>query len=465
MPGWKALPDELDPDVRAFTERLRRLIERSGLGVTAVAERTGRERSAWDAYLNARRPAPRSAVVALAEVTGSDPAGLAADWERAERAWARTAPGAGDGKAVAGAGTSRGGDGRAAGPVDGDGGHRDRPEAPDQTLQIRRIDLPDRTAAPPSAKAVGDPGSSGAARTPGVPGPAGEVRGQGGPGSVGEARAAGLAGEARGPDSAWGTRTPGSTSEPRIPGALGSTSEPRTPGAPGSSGEPRIPGAPGPAGEPRTPARAPHGDPAFTAPRPAAVVPPPRAPGPAPARTPDSPRRKVLLYVTGIVGALLVVTAALLLVDLGGSEGPDGDDRAAAPTTTTTAPPTTRPAELPPGVRCAGPDCTGQDPEAMGCGGPLATTVARAVVGGATVEVRHSETCGASWARLTGGAPQDTVTIRVGEAERSATVAEGADTVATGTDAYTPMVAVPADTTAEACGLLADGREGCTTSP
>ncbi|MYS06232.1 DUF2690 domain-containing protein, partial [Streptomyces sp. SID6041] len=177
-----------------------------------------------------------------------------------------------------------------------------------------------------------------------------------------------------------------------------------------------------------------------------------------------SPRRKVLLYVTGIVGALLVVTAALLLVDLGGSEGPDGDDRAAAPTTTT-APPTTRPAELPPGVRCAGSDCTGQDPEAMGCGGPLATTVARAVVGGATVEVRHSETCGASWARLTGGAPQDTVTIRVGEAERSATVAEGADTVATGTDAYTPMVAVPADTTAEACGLLADGREGCTTSP
>ncbi|MFJ2056279.1 DUF2690 domain-containing protein [Streptomyces sp. NPDC087908] len=434
MPGWKALPDELDPDVRAFTERLRRLIERSGLGVTAVAERTGRERSAWDAYLNARRPAPRSAVVALAEVTGSDPAGLATDWERAERAWARTAPEAGDGKAVAGD------DGRAAGPVDGDGGHRDGPEAPDQTLQIRRVDHPDRAAAAPGVKGAGGPGVAGptaGARASDAPGPTGETRGPGGPGPTGETRAPGLSEGARALGSTWNVRTPG------------------------SSGEPRTPGAPG---EPRTPARSPHGDPAFTAPRPAAVVPPPRAPGPGPARTPDSPRRKVLLYVTGIVGALLVVTAALLLVDLGGSEGPDGDDRAAAPTTTT-APPTTRPAELPPGVRCAGPDCTGRDPEAMGCGGPLATTVARAVVGGATVEVRHSETCGASWARLTGGAPQDTVTIRVGEAERSATVAESADTVATGTDAYTPMVAVPADTTAEACGLLADGSEGCTTSP
>ncbi|MGW1934490.1 helix-turn-helix domain-containing protein [Streptomyces sp. NPDC001919] len=411
MPGWKALPEELDPDVRAFTERLRRLIERSGLGVTAVAERTGRERSAWDAYLNARRPAPRSAVVALAEVTGSDPAGLATDWERAERAWAR------DGKAVAGGG--------AAGPVDGDGGRPEGPEAQDQTLRIRRVDHSDRSAAP-GVKGAGAPGSSGEPRAPGA---VGDARA---PGAVGDARAPGAVGDAR---------------------------------APGSSGEPRTPG---PSGEPRTPGGAPHADPAFTAPRPSTAVPPPHLPGPttgaAPARTPDSRRRKVLLHATGIVGALLVVTAALLLVDLGGSEGPGGGDRAAAPTTTT-APPTTRPADLPPGVRCAGSDCTGRDPEEMGCGGPLATTVARAVVGGAQVEVRHSETCGASWARLSGGAPRDTVTIRVGDAERSATVAEGADTVATGTDAYTPMVAVPPGAAAQACGLLADGGEGCTTGP
>ncbi|MFC8171860.1 hypothetical protein [Streptomyces sp. NPDC057325] len=38
-PGWKALPGELGPEDRAFAERIRRPIDRGGLGVTAVAER------------------------------------------------------------------------------------------------------------------------------------------------------------------------------------------------------------------------------------------------------------------------------------------------------------------------------------------------------------------------------------------------------------------------------------------
>ncbi|MFE5943774.1 DUF2690 domain-containing protein [Streptomyces sp. NPDC056480] len=376
MPGWKALPEELDPDVRAFTERLRRLIDRSGLGVTAVAERTGHERSAWATYLNARQSVPRSAVVALAEVTGSDPAALAADWERAERAWARTAaPAVG------------GGSEPEPRPVGGDGGFRGSPGGPggpggdDRTMEIRRLDRPGPAAPLPAA-----------------PLPASDGPASGGPG-------------------------PGATaSGAPVPGA-------------------RVPGA---------------------------AAPPPRDPVPTPdvprARTPDSRRRKVLLSVTGIVGALLVVTAALLLVDLGGSEGPGEGDKAAAPPATT-APPTTRPADPPPGVQCAGPDCTGRDPEAMGCGGPLATTVARAAVGTAQVEVRYSETCGAAWARLTGGAPRDTVTIRAGDAERRATVAAGTDTAAKETDAYTPMVAVASAAAARACGQLADGSEGCTAGP
>ncbi|MFH9722723.1 DUF2690 domain-containing protein [Streptomyces sp. NPDC017254] len=331
MPGWKSLPDELDPDVRAFTERLRRLIDRSGLGVTAVAERTGRERSAWDSYLNARQPAPRAAVVALAEVTGTDPAALATDGEHAERAWARAAAltgGQGDAPAPAPA------------PEDGDG----VPGA-DRTMEIRRLDRP-RPAATSGADAA---------------------------------------------------------------------------------------------------------------------VPPPRIPAPdaaaPPARTSDSRRRAVLLYAAGIVGALLVVTAALLLVDLGGSDGED--DPVAAPPTTT-APPATQRASLPPGVNCSGPDCTGQDPEAMGCGGPLATTVALARVGDARVEVRYSATCAAAWARITGAAHGDTVTVEAGESVRRATVAPGTDTAAVETDAYTPMVAVGSATAAKACGLLADGSEGCT---
>ncbi|MGW1248895.1 DUF2690 domain-containing protein [Streptomyces sp. NPDC002535] len=375
MPGWKALPEELDPDVRAFTERLRRLIDRSGLGVTAVAERTGHERSAWDTYLHARRSVPRSAVVALAEVTGSDPATLATDWERAERAWNRTAAPLGDGdRSRVGGGESRSETASASAPdpEDGDGGYGQGPGGDDRTMQIRRLDRPG-PAAPHVASA--------------------------GPASGGPAPSGGGAVGASAPDAA-------------------------------------VP-------PPRTP------------------VPPP---GASPPRTPDSRRRKVLLAVTGVVGALLVVTAAVLLVDLGGSEGPGEGDKAAAPPTTT-APPTTRPADLPPGVQCAGPDCTGRDPEAMGCGGPLATTVARAVVGAAQVEVRYSETCGAAWARLTGGAPRDTVTIRAGDAERRATVAAGTDTVATETDAYTPMVAVASAAEAQACGRLADGGEGCTAGP
>ncbi|MFF1507647.1 DUF2690 domain-containing protein [Streptomyces sp. NPDC058326] len=369
MPGWKALPDELDPEVRAFTERLRRLIDRSGLGVTAVAERTGHERSAWDTYLNARLPAPRGAVAALADVTGTDPSELAAHAERADRAWHRS-----NAIAVAGDGDGDGGgdghaDGEGCGDGDGDRG--------DRTLRIRRLDGPFPAPASP-------------------------------------------------PDTAAPT--------PRTPAADGDTAAP-APRTPATAGDTDVP-------PPRTPATDADG-----------AAPHPPTPSAAPRR------RAVLLYAAGIVGALLVVTAALLLVDLGGSEG-DGERVAAPPTTT--APPVTRPATLPAGVMCAGGDCAGQDPEAMGCGGPLAATVARARVGTAQVEVRYSETCAAAWARITGAAPGDTVTVEAGGTERRATVAPGADTATTETYAYTPMVAVGSGADARACGTLADGREGCT---
>ncbi|KQX59067.1 MULTISPECIES: DUF2690 domain-containing protein [unclassified Streptomyces] len=342
MPGWKTLPDELDPDVRAFTELLRRLVDRSGLAVAAVAERTGHERAVWDAFLNARQPVPRSAVMALADVTGSDSGGLAAHWERAERVWSGRVAGEGGGGSAPTAGGGARGDGdRDSGRGDGDRRARDdRHDESDRTMQIRRIDLP----------------------------------------------------------------------------------------------------SPAPA------------------PDPAAAPTPAPAPVSTPAPTPASRRHRVLLYVVGTLGALLVVTAALLLVDLGGSDG--ADDRAAAPSPTT-APPATRPPSLPPGVRCAGADCTGQDPEAMGCGGELATTVARARVGTALIEVRYSGTCGAAWARITGAAPGDTVSVEAASTVRNATVAPDADTAAA-TDAYTPMVAVGSGTAARACGALANGREGCT---
>ncbi|WP_373686543.1 helix-turn-helix domain-containing protein [Streptomyces lunaelactis] len=90
MPRWKVLPDELDPQVREFTSQLRRLVDRSGLNLSAVADRTGYSKTSWERYLNGRLLAPKGAIVALAEVTGTNTGHLTTMWELAERAWSRS---------------------------------------------------------------------------------------------------------------------------------------------------------------------------------------------------------------------------------------------------------------------------------------------------------------------------------------------------------------------------------------
>ncbi|MEU2546450.1 DUF2690 domain-containing protein [Streptomyces roseolus] len=347
MSAWKALSGELDPDVRTFAERLRLVIDRSGLGVAAVAERTGHARADWDAYANAARPVPRSAVVALSDVTGADLGPLTAHWEHADRAWKRLlreravpeAPEAGAGAAV-----------------------RERGPAPEDA---------------PADRA--DPGG---------------------------------------------------------------------PAVPATSADPAAPVVPAVQTAPAAPA-----DAADAADRTMRIRPVPPAPaaGPSAARAPR--RASPLLYVAGIVGAALVVIAAVLLVDLGGT----GKAPAAAPPppATTTAP--TPGPSLPEGVRCTGADCGGLDPEDMGCGGPLATTVARARVGTALVEVRHSEACAAAWARISGGAPGDEVSVQAGTAVRVAYVLADGDG-----GAYTAMIPVPSGGAARACAALTGGEDGCT---
>ncbi|MFI5523108.1 helix-turn-helix domain-containing protein [Streptomyces platensis] len=89
MPRWKALPEELDPQVREFAGQLRRLVDRSGLSVAALADATGYSKTSWERYLNGRLLPPQRAVVALAEATGAQPAHLTTLWELAERAWSR----------------------------------------------------------------------------------------------------------------------------------------------------------------------------------------------------------------------------------------------------------------------------------------------------------------------------------------------------------------------------------------
>lgn len=90
VPRWKALPEELDPQIREFTSQLRRLVDRSELSVASVADATGYSKTSWERYLNGRLLAPKGAIVALAEVTETNPVHLTTMWELAERAWSRS---------------------------------------------------------------------------------------------------------------------------------------------------------------------------------------------------------------------------------------------------------------------------------------------------------------------------------------------------------------------------------------
>ncbi|WP_442818592.1 DUF2690 domain-containing protein [Streptomyces sp. NBC_01320] len=157
--------------------------------------------------------------------------------------------------------------------------------------------------------------------------------------------------------------------------------------------------------------------------------------------------------VTGVVGALLVLAAAVLLTGRGGHD--NGGKAAADPSSASSATGASAP---PAGVGCSGADCTGRDPEGMGCGGRAARTVSSATVGGSLVEVRYSRTCGAAWARITDAVRGDTVRITAGGAARQG------GTVDADADAYTPMVAVKKAADARACATLASGTKACTTA-
>ncbi|MGS2589869.1 helix-turn-helix domain-containing protein [Streptomyces hebeiensis] len=76
MPRWKELPSELPERERQLIVQLRRLKDRSGWGLAALAARTGYSRSSWERYLNGKQPVPLAAVEKLAQVCGADPTPL-----------------------------------------------------------------------------------------------------------------------------------------------------------------------------------------------------------------------------------------------------------------------------------------------------------------------------------------------------------------------------------------------------
>ncbi|WP_205351045.1 XRE family transcriptional regulator [Streptomyces sp. CB09001] len=445
MPRWKALPEELDPQIREFASQLRRLVDRSELSVASVADATGYSKTSWERYLNGRLLAPKGAIVALAEVTGTNPVHLTTMWELAERAWSRSemrhdmtmeairisqaraalgelgTPAARSGNPAAksghgGRGSRTGRHGGGASAAAGVAG----PAGVSPTLPPTVPAQPTAADSPDSALgAVRDDGGPGASSAPS-------------PGGATDGNSWGLAGY-RGPaptgDRAARSGVRTGTGEPMAPAG---PAEPNGPASSGRYGEPSS----GAYGEPPLGAygEPPHGDPR------------------ASRRTPSGGgNKRVTTLVAGVVGALVVAAGAFFLLKDGGDKKNEGTKPSPSPTVSSSP-------KLPPGVKCSGDACTGKDPEVMGCGGDLVTTGARAVVGTAAVEVRYSEVCGAAWARVSQAAQGDEVQVNAGGAnEQRATVGNAGATVA-----YTPMVAVKSAADATACATLAAGPQGCT---
>ncbi|AEM87947.1 helix-turn-helix domain-containing protein [Streptomyces violaceusniger] len=353
MPRWRDLPEELDPQVQEFTGQLRTIVERSGLSVVAVADRTGYSKSSWERYLGGRLLPPQGAVEALAEATGADVHHLSTLWELAERAWSRSEM------------------------------------RHDVTMEAISV------AQARAAIEQFDPAAQGA--------------------------------------GAW--------KNGRHPGKQRSSVEPPEPEQPLVATAPVFSAPAAPPAERAAGSSAP--------PSPASSPPPPPSPSPSPSR---SGRRGVALFAGGLVGALLLVAGAVLLIDAGG----DGEKRGEKPTTA----PATSARQLPAGVKCAGEDCGGQDPQAMGCGA-AATTTADVTVGTAYVEVRYSKTCRAAWARITRAAPGDVIQIKAPGARGGAARAQNSSVGADG-DAYTKMISVDATARTTACATLVGGTRACT---
>ncbi|MGW0984677.1 DUF2690 domain-containing protein [Streptomyces sp. NPDC002486] len=437
------MPDELDPQIREFTSQLRRLVDRGGLSIASVADRTGYSKTSWERYLNGRLLAPKGAIVALAEVTGTNPVHLTTMWELAERAWsrsemrhdmtmeairisqARAALGEFGGQdfsdPAAGGKAASAGEGRAASAGGGEPARRSGGTTVTPGIAGPAGVAP--TVPPqPTAPEVQDSTGSG-------------LREEGGRAAEPEVNSWGLAGY-QGPSPSGGRSAGTGAGRGARPGSASGASA-------GSSGPGRSSGAgAGSYGEPQdaVPARAggSGGSGGAGGNRRGASA------------SAAAGKKRTMTFLAGVVGVLVVIAGAFYLM------GGDGDDEAKG-TDTSPKPTVSSDPKLPPGVKCGGDSCTGKDAEAMGCSGDRVTTAETATVGTTVVEVRYSETCKAAWGRITQAAQGDEVQISSGRAKQTGSITEAGDAIA-----YTPMVAVKNAADAKACATLTAGQKGCT---
>ncbi|WP_258054693.1 XRE family transcriptional regulator [Streptomyces sp. Ru71] len=363
------MPDELDPQIKEFTGQLRRLVDRSGLSIAALADRTGYSKTSWERYLGGRLLAPKGAIIALAEVTGTHPVHLTTMWELAERAWSRAEM------------------------------------RHDRTMEAIRISQARAALGDLGAPEAGEPGGRAARKG----------------GSATATPVAGPAGV-----SPTVPPRPAADASPAVPpqpvardieDARGGDAEPRDGEGRNSWGLAGYRG-PSPVGGARTGSGTP-------------VTPPVTPPGPVTPAAPAGSRgggqgggkQRLTMFLAGLVGVLVVIAAVFFFTDRGGDGKNEG--RGTSPSPTATAP-----VNLPPGVKCSGASCTGKDAEAMGCSGNLVTTAKTATVGATVVEVRYSRTCGAAWGRITRAAQGDTVQVSAGGARQEGSITAIGDTIA-----------------------------------
>ncbi|MET9141508.1 helix-turn-helix domain-containing protein [Streptomyces parvulus] len=184
------------------------------------------------------------------------------------------------------------------------------------------------------------------------------------------------------------------------------------------------------------------------APEDGSPLPPPLTRVPAGTRAWRRPGRSRLLVLlaaayTVIVGGVAAVLFLLL---------PDSEEREEDP----------RPASVPFSLAplCHGAACEGRDPMRLICGIGPDTLAAYRTATGAHVELRHSDKCGASWARIWGTEIGDRLDVTADGPTHSVLVANADDAAAF---MYTGMTEVSRGSTVRACFRPAsvDGEREC----
>ncbi|MGW6903670.1 DUF2690 domain-containing protein [Streptomyces sp. NPDC054940] len=116
-----------------------------------------------------------------------------------------------------------------------------------------------------------------------------------------------------------------------------------------------------------------------------------------------------------------------------------------------------------PGPRCRGAVCEGRSPMQMKCGAAPTTVAAHRTATGAWMELRYSEECGTSWARMWRTRIGDRIEMTAGERnDRGSPVrsAEVQDSVDADSYLYTPMTVADPGTVVRACFRPVAGGEG-----